>query len=1544
MKRLFPALALAALCFCAPCAPAQNAVAPVRNRVLGPIDDAERVPLKGNVHPLAQKRFDRGAAPGSTPTGRIGLVLQRSATQQSALTQYLSDVQNPASPVYHKWLTPAQYGAAFGISEYDLLRVQSWLQQHGFKIDEVPAAHNVIEFSGNFDQIQSAFHTSIHEYSVNGETHFANVSDPQIPTALAPVIAGVGPLNDFHAKPMLVRGPNGRFDPSTGRIVPELTLTASNTAYLFVDPADAAIIYDIPNSLLNPAYTGTTYDGTGVAIGIAGVSDLTSADVANYRMAFLGEASGSVNLPTVVVDGNDPGLTSAGTEAVLDTEVAGGIAPKARIYFYTSADTDLSSGLLNAVFRALDDNTVSILSVSFSNCEAALGASGNQVILEAAEQAAAQGITMIVAAGDSGSAGCDDFETEAQATQGFAVNGFASTPYTIAVGGTDFDVLSSSFASYVNNTSSGAPPYYATALKYIPEKPWNDSTSVNTTYSSNVASKNSDGAGNIAAGSGGVSSVYAKPAFQSSITPNDGFRDVPDVSLLAGNGLYFGVWVLCSDNVTDGVTAEGYTECQTTNGQLTGNSSFGGAGGTSASAPAFAGMLALVAQAHGSASDNYRLGQADNILYQLAQSKYAAVFHDVTTGNNSVACASGSPNCGSNLFLSGYNAGSGYDLASGLGSVDAAAMVSNWNSVSLASTSTSLTINGSTAPYTGVHGQALTFAASVSPSAATGLVGIVDNADMTVSGTASGPQNNGQIAVPLVSGSGSISYNGLPGGNYTVWARYGGDTADAASTSTPIPVSIAAEPSTTTLAIGAYNPSTGGAIPTSNVPYGSYVFADATITGTAEGSKTQGVATGTVQFLNNGVALASEPVSSGNVASWPPLIRSFAVLPGGSYKLTARYSGDDSYEPSTSSTTPFTVVPEATTVTAFLSQYILDAGDSAAVEINLSAAPNDGVSPTGSVTIAANGGTVDTLSVFTGSAFGENLNATIQASQLSPGTNTITVTYSGDSNYASSSTSFSIDYIGSNSITVSPIANMSVSPGNSAYAPVTLTPASGLAGPLFTSCSVANATNNIVTCAAQIDYYEGGAGPVSGMITVNAGSSASNGTYSATLTVSSGISSKVYASVAFTITVAAAAAPSFAIFSNGNLNIGAGATSGNTSSVTIIPSGGLTGQLNLTCAVTSTLANPVAPPTCSVPASVTISTAQAVIVPVPVTSSTNTTAGAYAFSVTATSVSIPSLTGSSTGELTISSSPTFALASSGSVSYTPGATTGNTTTVTATPFNGYGGTINLVCTMLSLTTVSGPAETYPECKVPFSITVGGTTPAPFTLTVSATGNPAYPVPGIYLFTLSGYDAVSANLTSQTAIQVTVGTPNAALALSNSGAIAVAPGSATGNTSTITIAPSGGFTGAVNLTCAVTTNISGASDLPTCSVPASVTISGTGAATATLTVNTTAATSGALAPGPDPFRIGETTVLAVVFFFWIPSKRRKWMCVAGAIVLAISIGASGCGGSGAAGSVSGGGGGGGNPGTTPGAYSVTVTGTDAATGKITAQTTVALSVN
>jgi trimeric autotransporter adhesin len=193
---------------------------------------------------------------------------------------------------------------------------------------------------------------------------------------------------------------------------------------------------------MNPAYHGTTYDGSGVTIGIVGDSNLSAQaiqDIANFRALFLNDPNG-LHAPNIVVDGNDPGENGDEIEALTDIELAEGIAPGANVNFYTSANTDLSQGLMLAVQRALNDNAVNVLNVSFGSCEYYEGASGNAAIAEMWQQAVAQGITVTVSSGDSGSASCDaDSETEAQ--MGLAVNGLASTPYNVAVGGTDFTAL-----------------------------------------------------------------------------------------------------------------------------------------------------------------------------------------------------------------------------------------------------------------------------------------------------------------------------------------------------------------------------------------------------------------------------------------------------------------------------------------------------------------------------------------------------------------------------------------------------------------------------------------------------------------------------------------------------------------------------------------------------------------------------------------------------------------------------------------------------------------------------------------------------------------------------------------------------------------------------------------------------------------------------------------------------------------------------------------------------------------------------------------------
>ena len=176
----------------------------VRPMVNTPVDERQRIRLKGNTHPLARPQFDVAAAPADLPMDRMLLVLKRSPEQRAALRKLLDDQQDKLSSNYHKWLTPEQFGQQFGPADADMQAVTSWLRVHGFQVAPVGKGRTMIEFSGNAAQVQEAFHTAIHKYSTNGEVHWANVNDPEIPAALAPVIAGVNTLHNFYAKPQIV--------------------------------------------------------------------------------------------------------------------------------------------------------------------------------------------------------------------------------------------------------------------------------------------------------------------------------------------------------------------------------------------------------------------------------------------------------------------------------------------------------------------------------------------------------------------------------------------------------------------------------------------------------------------------------------------------------------------------------------------------------------------------------------------------------------------------------------------------------------------------------------------------------------------------------------------------------------------------------------------------------------------------------------------------------------------------------------------------------------------------------------------------------------------------------------------------------------------------------------------------------------------------------------------------------------------------------------------------------------------------------------------
>ena len=417
---------------------------PPKLLVSQPIDESKTVTLRGTVHPLTRAESDQGPVPDTFAANHMLLMLNRPPDREAALQRFLSDAHNPGSSVYHKWITPEQFGGLYGPADSDIQAAVSWLSSHGFRVSSVTKAKSLIEFSGTAANVRDAFHTEIHRYTINGEIHYANAAELAIPEALVPLVRGFSPINNFRLKPAVVSGGKSRYSRSTGKAAPLFTKPDGSTDFFAIAPEDFATQYDV-----GPLYASGV-NGTGQVIGILGVSNIDLSLVNDFRQLF-----GLSNNPTqVVIDGGDPGiepLPGSDLEAYLDVELSGAVAPNATVNLYISDGSQVQDPLVLAALRAIEDNQASVLSLSVSSCESDLGPSGNQMWAGLWQQAAAQGQTVFVASGDSGSAGCD-FDGQQAATQGLAVNGIASTPWNVAVGGTDFF-----YPGYASGPSSAAP-------------------------------------------------------------------------------------------------------------------------------------------------------------------------------------------------------------------------------------------------------------------------------------------------------------------------------------------------------------------------------------------------------------------------------------------------------------------------------------------------------------------------------------------------------------------------------------------------------------------------------------------------------------------------------------------------------------------------------------------------------------------------------------------------------------------------------------------------------------------------------------------------------------------------------------------------------------------------------------------------------------------------------------------------------------------------------------------------------------------------------
>jgi Pro-kumamolisin, activation domain/Bacterial Ig-like domain (group 3) len=1008
-----------------PCASAQDS--PMPARIVSAIDPAQMVTLQGNVHPLARAAFDQGPLADAQPLHRMLLLLQRGPDQEKALRQLLDDQQSVSSSNFHQWLTPQQFGAQFGPAPADVQTVTTWLQSQGFKINRVSAGMTVIEFDGTAGQVRNAFHTQMHRYVVNGQERKANASDPQIPAALAPVVAGVVSLHNFPVQSHLMKIGAFKHGAKTGTPLPLYTPSGSTDNFPLV-PADFATIYNV-----TPLWNAGV-DGTGQSIAVVGQSQIDLFDIQNFRTLF--GLSNNFTSANIIVDGIDPGFVDGDeTESDLDVEWSGAVAKNATIKFVIAASTEVTGGTHLSALYIVDHNVAPVLSESYGVCEKSLGTINNQYYNALWEQAAAQGITVILSAGDGGSAGCDDFNAQAPATQGLAVSGYASTPFNVAVGGTDFDQINKwqQFWSPTND-----PVTFGSALGYIPEIPWNDSCAQLGLTGCGSSQVGGD-LRNIVAGSGGPSSLYSKPSWQSGAgVPQDNKRDIPDVSLFASNGF----------------TGSGYLICASDQGGFcqSGVQSFSylAIGGTSASAPAFAGIMALVNHSQAKQSLSSRQGNANYILYALAKKQAnitpalncnasaspvsSCTFNDVTRGNsffpssltgtNSVACQGATANCSATVAsqtgalvapgtttpkMLAWTTNPSYDLAVGLGSVNAQNLVTNWKSANATATTTTLSLNGNAAVNI-THGAPVSVTIGVTPTAAIGDVALV--------GTMANNDTVGLARFTLANGAASGTTSNLAGGTYKVTAHYEGDGTNAPSDSAAVNVTVAPENSNTFLRVPSFDPTTGRETSSAatTLVYGSFYLLRADVTNST-GSLALLCSSATIPACPSGSVTVTDslngapaaPVDGGTfVLNSAGYTEDQAIfLGGGAHTLTAQYGGDSSFVKSTSAPYLLTITPAPTT-SFFSGLQNPVIGQQFVLNSQIQSAVNGGAVPTGTVTFFDGttplpGTVILNLLASNPPSLGVELVTTVTTA----GTHTFSTKYGGDASY-SPSTSNSI--------------------------------------------------------------------------------------------------------------------------------------------------------------------------------------------------------------------------------------------------------------------------------------------------------------------------------------------------------------------------------------------------------------------------------------------------------------------------------------------------------------------------------------------------------
>ena len=1052
--------------------------------------------LTGHLVPWATSVADTGTAPDVTPI-HLTLLLARTSALQSAFDQLLVDQQNPASSSFHQWLTPAEIGDQYGPTLDEIATVTQWLSSQGLQVTAVSASRTFLDVTGTTGTASAAFATSFHQYAVTGDTQptrLAATSEPAVPTALAPVVQSIEglaeiPFRSFH----------------TVHAADTLTPFATSSGgahYLF--PGDFARIYDIA------ATTSAGYDGTGIKIAIAGQSRITASDVTELQvMAGLpAKAPNTILLPASA----DPGLVKGDEdESTLDVTRAATVAPGTQVDLVIAANA--SGGVSAAIQYAVNTVNDPILSVSYGACESATNASSVQFYNTLFGQAAAQGITILVSSGDSAAAGCASSFSVPTGKEVLAMGNYlCSSSYVTCVGGTEFADAGLDSTYWSSNNSAN----YTSALGYIPEGAWNEPT---VTSSTGVVTYQIAGSG------GGPSAYIAKPTWQTGTgVPADGFRDIPDVAFTTANH-------------------DGYFACLAYVGSAGDCSKGGGVifSGTSASAPDMAGIAALLNQRLGTSQ-----GNLNPLLYRLAAASSNA-FHDATPASSGVStCSIATPSpCNNSVAgkasltggLAGYPLQPGYDLVTGLGSLD----VTNFLTaaiVPIAASTVTLTVPTTTLPA----GQSLAITATVatgtSTSTPTGTIQFA-SAAFTTATTA------------LTGGKASDTAVFTTPGTYAVTAAYSGDTNFQAATATPISIRVTAAATTTALTLSS-----------NLLTIGSSVTFTASI---APVGTTTLNPTGTVQFYSNGSPIGSPAtLSSATAVS--------AALPfttNGAYTITAIYSGDSNNLTSTSAPATLTVAAAGATVTTLTTQTNTLTPATATI-LTARITGNGTQTPTGTVQFMANSTALAPAVTLAGGA------ATLSyPGFIVPGTYILTAVYAGDTNNLAS-TSAPAPVVVSKYTTVASTFTASATTFSSAQSTI-----------LRIALSAPSTSAPAPTGTIQISVNNTAMGaPIaisSQIATSPALTFSSPGTYVITAAYTGDAN---YSSASLTGPTLSVTQPTITLTpSPATLTLTSGATTGNTSILTVSTPNGFTGTVSLACALTSTPSAAVNAPTCSLTSS-----------------------------------------------------------------------------------------------------------------------------------------------------------------------------------------------------------------------------------------------------------------------------------------------------------------------------------------------------------------------